>query len=354
MADETRYSNEFRIPISITLPWSGKLTREGKPWPVDKKGRDWPSHRGRPVFPIDQLPHGFAPGTNDIYRPVPPEDRKTVPEQFAAIDDAMWAELRRVRRAMGEAPVRRVADGDATSPPGATSNSLSPEALDHAIYPALAGQSAEVDIGSDNDGGSNRPPSRQSLPIVQTDTTAGQVVNPSEQLPFSSSYQVAATGGVASPKPTPLPLGYQPAPDDINLLARTLFSEGSNTPSAYTALGWAIVNRINSDVYGASDTLAGVISYPNQFQGVGTTTFSGNLPWRLSANPSQLTGANLDSWNQAVTAATQILTGNSVDPTGGATSFYSNSPGLLAASINSGKLIPTFQQGVWHFLVPSR
>ena len=135
MADERPYADEIRIPISITLPWSGKLTREGKPWPVDKKGRDWPSHRGRPVFPIDQLPHGFAPGTNDIYRLAEQGKARSVTEQFAAMDDAMRAELDRVRKAVAGAPVRRVVDA---APPSATTlNGLevSPAVQDEASQP---------------------------------------------------------------------------------------------------------------------------------------------------------------------------------------------------------------------------
>ena len=76
MADEPRYPDEIRIPISFTVPWSGKLTREGKPWPRDKHGRDWPSRRGRPVFPINELPKGFAPGTSDIYRAAAAAERR--------------------------------------------------------------------------------------------------------------------------------------------------------------------------------------------------------------------------------------------------------------------------------------
>ncbi len=53
MADEPPYPDEICIPITFTLPWSGKLTPSGQPWPQDAKGRDWPSRRGRPVFPID-------------------------------------------------------------------------------------------------------------------------------------------------------------------------------------------------------------------------------------------------------------------------------------------------------------
>ena len=83
MADEPRYADEIRIPISITLPWSGKLTREGKPWPRDARGRDRPSHRGRPVFPIDQLPIGFAPGINEIYRKIAERERAEVAAALA-------------------------------------------------------------------------------------------------------------------------------------------------------------------------------------------------------------------------------------------------------------------------------
>ncbi len=83
MADEPRYADEIRIPISMTLPWSGKLTREGKPWPRDARGRDWPSHRGRPVFPINQLPIGFAPGTNEIYRKIAERERDEVAAALA-------------------------------------------------------------------------------------------------------------------------------------------------------------------------------------------------------------------------------------------------------------------------------
>ncbi len=50
MAGERLYADEIPIPITITLPWSGRMTREGKPWPRDARGRDWPEHRGRPEF----------------------------------------------------------------------------------------------------------------------------------------------------------------------------------------------------------------------------------------------------------------------------------------------------------------
>ena len=68
MADPPRYSDEIRIPISFTIPWSGRLTANGSMWPLDNQGRDWPEGRdGQPEYPIPQLPVGFAPGTNAIY-----------------------------------------------------------------------------------------------------------------------------------------------------------------------------------------------------------------------------------------------------------------------------------------------
>ena len=102
MADEPRYPDEIRIPITIKLPWSARMTREGKPWARDARGRDWPEYRGRPTFPIDQLPHGFAPGTIAIYQP---GDGRRVTDWFAAMDDAMRAEGGRA-----ETAVRLIAD----------------------------------------------------------------------------------------------------------------------------------------------------------------------------------------------------------------------------------------------------
>ena len=117
MAGEPRYSDEIRIPIGVTLPWSGRFTSNGHPWPIDVKGRDWPSdNRGDPEFPIDLLPKGFAPGTSSI-----PDagDGPRITDRIAAMDAAMFDEGRRAgeraRRArdMGPAsqtPIQLVAD----------------------------------------------------------------------------------------------------------------------------------------------------------------------------------------------------------------------------------------------------
>ena len=116
MADEPRYSDELRIPISITLPWSGRLTKTGKPWPKDRSGRDWPKGRtGNPVFPIHELPKGFAPGTSDIYRQASPETARSVMEHFAAIDAAMWAELRMVQKRLNSPTISKAVDWEPRS-----------------------------------------------------------------------------------------------------------------------------------------------------------------------------------------------------------------------------------------------
>ena len=107
MADEPRYSDEIRIPISFTLPWSGRFTSNGHPWPIDAKGREWPSdNRGDPEFPIDLLPKDFAPGTSSVYDE---GDGQRITDRFAAMDAAMFDEGRRAgeraRRARGAGPM---------------------------------------------------------------------------------------------------------------------------------------------------------------------------------------------------------------------------------------------------------
>ncbi len=145
MADEPRYSDEIRIPITVTLPWSGRLTPNGDFWPIDIKGREWPSNnRGEPEFPIDLLPVGFAPGTSHIYQN---GDGRRVPEQFAAMDRAMFAEAARARRATGA--IQQVADPEPSDPgihQPAASQADAPEPtakLPEADQPALTDPAAE-------------------------------------------------------------------------------------------------------------------------------------------------------------------------------------------------------------------
>ena len=121
MADEPRYSDELRIPVTVTLPWSGRLTSHGGFWPQDAKGRDWPAGRdGEPTFPVDLLPRGFAPGTSEMYQP---SDGRRVTERFAAIDAAMRDEMLRAEAAVrasgnrgtvlaSQAPIEQVAEHD--------------------------------------------------------------------------------------------------------------------------------------------------------------------------------------------------------------------------------------------------
>jgi A nuclease family of the HNH/ENDO VII superfamily with conserved AHH len=65
LADEQDNPGDLRIPITVTIPWTGKRTRGGQPWPLDRQGRYWPSCRwGDPMCPLDEYPPGVrAPGT---------------------------------------------------------------------------------------------------------------------------------------------------------------------------------------------------------------------------------------------------------------------------------------------------
>ncbi|MCM1219792.1 MAG: cell wall hydrolase [Lachnospiraceae bacterium] len=53
---------------------------------------------------------------------------------------------------------------------------------------------------------------------------------------------------------------------DIDLLARTIHAEsGNQSEEGQRAVGSVIMNRLNYSGYGGSDTIEGVISFPNQF-----------------------------------------------------------------------------------------
>jgi Cell Wall Hydrolase len=133
------------------------------------------------------------------------------------------------------------------------------------------------------------------------------------------------------------PSGFVPAPGDANLLARMMFTEAAGATDAYSGIGWAAVNRVNSNAFGAANNLSGVINFPLQFQGVGE---HGNALWELSGRPSGLTGRNASAWASAVSTANGILRGSVGDPTGGATTFYSGAePTGWKAAIAKGDMV---------------
>jgi len=99
------------------------------------------------------------------------------------------------------------------------------------------------------------------------------------------------------------------------LLARIMLTEAAGQTWDYPGIGWATINRVGAP--GKPDTLSGVVFKAGQFKGVGK-----NL-WRLSGDPSSLTGPNRRAYAEALQVAQAILNGRIADPTGGATHFFS-------------------------------
>ena len=63
----------------------------------------------------------------------------------------------------------------------------------------------------------------------------------------------------------PLP-SWQPAAEDVEAIARTLYGEcrGAKTVAEQEAVAWVILNRLDA---GYADTVLGVVSAPGQFAG---------------------------------------------------------------------------------------
>lgn len=64
---------------------------------------------------------------------------------------------------------------------------------------------------------------------------------------------------------SPLP-SWQPATEDVEAIARTLYGEcrGAETVAEQEAVAWVILNRMDA---GYADTVLGVVSAPGQFAG---------------------------------------------------------------------------------------
>lgn len=64
---------------------------------------------------------------------------------------------------------------------------------------------------------------------------------------------------------SPLP-SWEPAADDVEAIARTLYGEcrGAETEAEKEAVAWVILNRLDA---GYADTVLGVVSAPGQFAG---------------------------------------------------------------------------------------
>jgi hypothetical protein len=133
--------------------------------------------------------------------------------------------------------------------------------------------------------------------------------------------------------------GYIPVERDVNIMARTLFTEFGNIDSwqDMPAGGWSIVNRIRPSERWPSyrnelgRSLREVLETinPNGTQQYsfmprgGIDAPGGHRRWHASEHPEQLTGDDRKAWELADRTARAILGGSLSDPTGGAIFFRS-------------------------------
>jgi RHS repeat-associated protein len=114
--------------------------------------------------------------------------------------------------------------------------------------------------------------------------------------------------------------GYIPQTTDYFLLGATIQGEASGHPSAYAAVGWSIVNRVGDPHY--SNTLAGVIFQPGQFDAIKHSLFNeAYYHFGLNFNPVEER-----AFVQTQMVANSILSGRIPDPTNGAMHFFSGPP----------------------------
>lgn len=147
------------------------------------------------------------------------------------------------------------------------------------------------------------------------------------------------------------PRNYRLQPGDEVLLARMIFSEGSNTSEDHEALGWSILNRIGHPEHG--DSLTAVLEDPKGFQIVpeGGGPPGGSPQWRLSGKPETMNPIDRRSWENAKRVANGILTGRIPDPVKGGRFFYSSTTpfdgrpetvlkGWYRDAVKAGKIVP--------------
>lgn len=112
------------------------------------------------------------------------------------------------------------------------------------------------------------------------------------------------------------PFGEEPqvqvAEEDVNYMASTLFMEARGEGDiGMRAVAHVILNRMNHGGYGGW-SVYDVVTSPWQFS-------PWNRGWHQPAIRNQW---QQDRWDEAVTIATEVLSGQSVDPTEGALYFH--------------------------------
>jgi spore germination cell wall hydrolase CwlJ-like protein len=125
--------------------------------------------------------------------------------------------------------------------------------------------------------------------------------------------ELAALAGIAAP--------VEPAPIEVRLLAATMWGEArSEGEDGMRAVAHVMVNRIGPRF---GETLSTVILSPRQFSVWNRGDPNRRLVMNLVANPEPYTsGENALAWERAQVIAREVLSGQSVDPTGGALFYH--------------------------------
>ena len=132
--------------------------------------------------------------------------------------------------------------------------------------------------------------------------------------------------------------------DDVDSLTRALIGEaGGEGSTGMAAVAHVIMNRALDGRFGGN-TIKGVVMEPGQF-----SSFNGETGYAGGAGANSGVGASDKSraYQVARKIAEDVLSGHNVDPTNGATHFYS--PAGMALLVKQGKqsnLVPSWWDGV--------
>ena len=126
--------------------------------------------------------------------------------------------------------------------------------------------------------------------------------------------QPAAAAGWTETKPDPkamsrYPDAWRQAVDDRDYLIRTIAFEASGEPRmAKIAVAYVVLNRKKSGRWG--DTIKAVVTHPGQFE-----------PWTTRRSEIEKLSRDDPSYQSAAIIADAVLSGQTPDPTAGATHF---------------------------------
>lgn len=126
--------------------------------------------------------------------------------------------------------------------------------------------------------------------------------------------QPAASVGLTETKPDPKamsgsPLAWRQAVDDRDYLIRTIAFEASGEPAmAKIAVAYVVLNRKKSGRWG--DNIKAVVTHPGQFE-----------PWTTRRSEIEELSPDDPRYQSAATIADAVLSGQTPDPTAGATHF---------------------------------